>query len=93
MKYIRTEFGIVDTEKYDRESYIFSKESDTIKELCDWFVVEWENRKPEIMDYGNAKWNLLNNSSLVKNVFGAIWTKGGLIYVAKLNEEGELELL
>ena len=27
------------------------------------------------------------------DLFGAIWTDKGLIYVAKMNEKGELELL
>ena len=26
-------------------------------------------------------------------IYGAIWTDKGLIYVAKMNEKGELELL
>jgi hypothetical protein len=29
----------------------------------------------------------------MSNLYGAIWTSKGLIYVAKMNKEGELELL
>lgn len=34
--------------------------------------------------------NFINNGN---EIYGAIWTDKGLIYVAKMNEKGELELL
>ncbi len=33
------------------------------------------------------------NSPQMKTIYGAIWTEKGLTYVAKMNDEGELELL
>lgn len=35
----------------------------------------------------------LNEFDDLSKIFGAIWTDKGLIYVAKMNEKGELELL
>lgn len=74
------------------------READTIEELCDAFVDEYI--KPH-----NIKLVSENNpylTSLMKdrkydnkatNVYGAIWTDKGLIYVARMNSKGELELL
>ena len=80
--------------------------SDTISELCDEYVtVDSKFEKPSICDIyelGGEKfvyWNEYSNEPLLKEVlkesdiYGAIWTDKGLIYVAKLNEKGELELL
>lgn len=62
------------------------KQADTIEELCDEFVVEDKD-----------EFAIFHNSKLAKQtkgiVYGAIWTDKGLIYVAKMNEKGELELL
>lgn len=76
------------------------KQADTIEELCDEFVLK------AIFD-GNAEYQ--NNKKLyllklskiaydserkyLTKIYGATWTDIGLIYVAKMNEEGELELL
>jgi hypothetical protein len=62
---------------------------DTIEELCDEFVVVNsfccsllnENEKQDIKRFAKS------------NLYGAIWTDKGLIYVAKMNNKGELELL
>ena len=69
------------------------KESDTIEELCDEVVYVREG-------YDNTSENIhlfkKRNRSLFHKelaVYGAIWTDKGLLYVAKLNEEGEFELL
>ena len=65
-------------------------EADTIEELCDRFVSETED---------NTKFWVeptLENAKMycgIKNIFGAIWTDKGLIYVAKMNDEGVLELI
>ena len=80
------------------EKYLstMGKVADTIEELCDEFV--WAN-------YGSGY--LYKSFSRVKyayyheplsmdgkgDIYGAIWTGKGLIYVAKMNEKGELELL
>ena len=76
------------------------KQADTIEELCDEFVIFGLFDVPYLL----PKWQLEHYKTLEQ--FGgnvksnkkyeikcAIWTDKGLIYVAKLNEKGELELL
>lgn len=78
MKYIRTKDGrIVDVEA-------FIKQGDTIEELCDCFV-----------DYCEEEDSHFVSTAIQGNheIYGAIWTDKGLIYVAKMNGEGEFELL
>lgn len=106
MKYIRTKEGIgeysVDwngascvhlNHKWrwlqDIEKDIINQ-ADTIEELCDEFVV-WVKKecKAILPNYANAKMSYYN----LTEIYGAIWTDKGLIYVAKMNEKGELELL
>ena len=66
------------------------KQSDNIEELCDEFVV-----------VNNTCFNMpqLLGTEIDKDyykheeVYGAIWTDKGLIYVAKMNDKGELELI
>ena len=68
------------------ESIEVLKETDTIKELCDEFVMISDGKhKLDIgcHSYGDEK----------IQIYGAIWTDKGLIYVAKMNKKGELELL
>lgn len=86
-----------------RESII--KQADTIEELCDEYVAIKENENPylfSIYEIGNKKYVYINEESgeplletFIKNkiIYGAIWTDKGLIYVAKMNESGVLELL
>ena len=78
------------------------KQANTIEELCDEIVVDdktSKNCKPFIYykDWGN-----ILNSKVGKAldvcvgngaIYGAIWTDKGLIFVAKMNDKGELELL
>lgn len=66
------------------------KQADTIEELCDEFVYVFENTTNIIFSNYEA---LKNHSFDPSKTFGAIWTNKGLIYVAKMNDEGELELL
>lgn len=78
------------------------KQADTIKELCDMFVVidkefpmpiempltykkEFEKMKEA------ASIGMLMKQDIQLKL--AIWTDKGLIYVAKMNEKGELELI
>lgn len=73
------------------------KQSDTIEELCDEFVTIVDNRKPynfPVYDEKQVK-HYLHDCYDKEHciIFGAIWTDKGLIYVAKMNEKGELELL
>lgn len=65
------------------------KQADTIEELCDEFVAVHKTLN---------KTYCIRNVPFKKqdenfNIYGAIWTDKGLIYVAKMNEKGELELL
>lgn len=82
--------------------------ADTIEELCDEFFMQWNEKEFPYSTYRQhvrfAGWgDLIRDIRSEKNygkylnqdyeVFGAIWTDKGLIYVAKMNEKGELELL
>ena len=89
MKYIRTKDGIISSLKTVRTSDIIKK-ADTIEELCDEFVDIYENEKPDISLLSDIIYFESYKSHIV---YGAIWTDKGLIYVAKMNDEGELELL
>ena len=76
------------------------KQADTIEELCDEFVL-YDN---QLKTYGvfdkmstkviTFKW-IKNNLDIYKGmtIYGAIWTDKGLIFVAKMNEEGVLCLI
>ena len=86
VKYIRLKNGrIVSQFKTVRTSEIVKK-ADTIKELCDEFVVE-----------DGDDFAIFHNLKLARQtkgiIYGAIWTDKGLKYVAKMNSNGELELL
>ena len=104
MKYIRSKDGIW---KYDQENNFAErpnkdfkctelklrikqediiKQADTIEELCDEFVYEYQTGIRVI----NKK--IIAMPDIVKT-YGAIWTDKGLIYVAKMNEKEEMELL
>lgn len=77
------------------------KQADTIEELIDEYVVD--NCLIEIFERdGELAYTDINNYETfcrfgtfhkLQDVYGAIWTDKGLIYVAKMNKEGELELL
>jgi hypothetical protein len=63
-------------------------QSDSIEKLCDEFVyVSKED--------GNHMFHMngIPHFTKLDDIYGAIWTKWGLKYVAKMNEKGELELL
>lgn len=71
-------------------------QADTIEELCDMFV--YVDTKHNILKYKYMIRNSLcdNDMKYMKmgtEIYGAIWTSKGLIYVAKMNEKGELELI
>ena len=67
------------------------KQAETIEELCDEFVgvdktCQNGHQLLRAIPYKCANfWN--------GGVYGAIWTSKGLIYVAKMNESGCLELI
>ena len=71
------------------------KQADTIDELCDEFIiVNTKTNHHRIWLYSNddLRSHYFYNKN-TKEVYGAIWTSKGLIYVAKMNEKGDLELL
>ena len=67
------------------------KKSDNLKELCDKYVYirpngfheSYDNLSDDDLDYIREGWI----------IYGAVWTDKGLIYIAKVNNKGELELL
>ena len=69
------------------------KSADTIEELCDEFVIKaYISSYPQIYHSVNLKeLNEFREKDTI--IYGAIWTDKGLIYVAKMNDKGELELL
>ena len=77
------------------------KEADTIEELCDELVLKdldtemcFTMSAVHIQDIRDNWKNLMDNDYLKSHtIYGAIWTDKGLIYVAKMNEKGELKLL
>ena len=74
------------------------KRADTIEELCDELVIAncWFDSKPFVFPKHKSVnpleeiWTHYDNETVC---YGAIWTDKGLIYVAKMNEKGELKLL
>lgn len=83
------------TVAYRMESQVV-KIADTIAELCDVFVVENEYcgqvSQSMYSDFEKAKQNIDITSNDV--IYGSLRIAGkGIIYVAKMNEKGELELL
>ena len=104
--FVRTENGIYETIKClgdgscycnngNKNKYISSfeilKQSDSIEELCDEFIDEelhYIIKNKEIIKDIPNKPELKNHK-----IYGAIWTDKGLIYVAKMNNEREFELL
>ena len=75
------------------------KVADTIEELIDEYVVV-ENKSHNIPSYLKEAINRFMEKQCGElsedysiEIYGAIWTDKGLIYVAKMNDKGELELL
>ena len=68
---------------YVRRSSIVAQ-ADTIEELCDCFVDYCEEDDSHFVS---------TEIQGIHEIYGAIWTDKGLIYVAKMNDKGELELL
>lgn len=105
MKYIRTKDGRLFNkgkiicyafrEEYispnwneDIEKYLQTKivaEADTIEELCDCYSYDTETTRDIAVA---CSWKLHNKE---REIFGCIKTDKGLIYVAKMNDKGELE--
>ena len=87
--------------EYNRTSII--KQTDTIEELCDEFVDIDNHDYYKISHKNGITYALSKTKRFLGNydirckeigqIMGAIWTDKGLIYVTKMNEKGELELL
>ena len=70
------------------------KSVDTIEELCNEFVCITNDGELPLLDTLDKIMLYADTyPDNVKNIYGAIWTDKGLIYVAKMNNEGELELI
>ena len=70
------------------------KQADTIEELCDELVmVGCYKLPPFCVPHDTTLDEIWGNYDKEATCYGAIWTDKGLIYVAKMNEKGELELL
>ena len=69
-----------------------TREADTIEELCDAFATVRKNASGtySVFFIELEDWKTWINGY---DIYGAIWTSKGLIYVAKMNENGELCLL
>lgn len=81
--------------------YFVKKEDeyDSIEKLCDAFVMYDEQFADDasfthivFASLEEAKKNMKYHTNKTI-IYGAIWTDKGLIYVAKMNEKGEMELL
>ena len=79
-----------------------TQQADTIEELIEQVVVIKENGKPRVWSAKKTFNGIKNNGykyllNLIKRekqqLYGAIWTDRGLIYVAKMNEDGKLVLI
>jgi hypothetical protein len=74
-------------------------QADTIEELCDEFVLFDKQFNThglfdkKVITYEWLKSHIEIYQEKYFTIYGAIWTDKGLIYVAKMNEKGELELL
>lgn len=76
------------------------KQSDTIEELCDEFVGIRKSDKKSYLGkitksgiFFEELGGWVGRIDNYETFYGAIWTDKGLIYVAKMNDKGELELL
>ena len=107
MKYIRTKDGIYETKtihfppRFGKTNTFYeeNKFADTIEELCDEFVINSEDYKGHLLIHNVIELDncIFDGIRTLKKhyayIYGAIWTDKGLIYVAKMNDKGELELL
>lgn len=74
------------------------RKSENLEELCDEFVIipnnDWSNNWLAFgVNKKCLKDSIYNLNYPIKEVYGAIWTEWGLKYVAKMNDDRELELL
>ena len=75
------------------------KKGNEIKDVIDDYIIVVNGNEIGCLllnELGNYDKVLSINKEVRENdaiIYGAIWTSKGLIYVAKMNEKGELELL
>ena len=108
MKYIRTKDGIFENNTRFNDETLrkvsnglieIIKQADTIEELCDEFIIKHKYDTVLPYEIVNSLKPILNGMKVYidefkkSDVYGAIWTDKGLVYVAKMNDKGELELL
>ena len=67
-------------------------QSENLEELCDRFVVIDKETK-EVMNIVSFLAYAKLWSSCKYNIYGSVWTTKGLIFVAKLNDNGNLVLI
>ena len=76
-----------------------TKQSDMIEELCDKFVLRGidiiilNKEHTQYRFEGSDEWLDITDTELRLGIYGAIWAEKGLIYVAKMNDKKEFELL
>lgn len=98
MKYIRRKDGVIfsTNAKIEDIASIYEKVASTIEELCDLFMLEPIRKGLTPIPFKQL-WRAKKTKNQIKletTLYGAIWVKGkGLIYVAKMNTKGELELI
>ena len=94
------------TAKVTLEDVDIVKQADTIEELCDEFVGLVKSTSSNFIIMTVIAHSLKELKESLKTelngevyeghydiIYGAIWTSKGLIYVAKMNEKGELVLI
>lgn len=92
VKVYHTEKGMI-TEK------LVVKTADTIEELCDGFVLKGcdiiilNKEHTQYRFEESDEWFDITDVELRKGIYGAIWTSKGLIYVAKMGNDGKLVLI
>lgn len=91
IKYIRTKEGKIYLVKCECVLEDGDEQADNIEELCDEFVLFRDGKPYAILR--NEDDNATKLKETWKDYRGAIWADKCLIYVAKMNEKGELELL
>ena len=95
-KYLRTKYAICELND-GWELFCKDKLADTIEKLCDEFIVtatsHYSAYIAETHTLEEAIEYCENNHMPKTKIRGAIWTDKGLIYVAKMNKEGDFELI
>lgn len=76
--------------------YDVLKTTEVVKDLCDEYVVAYEDGARIVysdLDWAKTKARASLEFGHKSVIYGAVWTSKGLIYIAKSNENGELELI